>query len=172
MAICGGDHRHICRFVQARQLPYSLTSCEADVTQSIWYRSAGRQIRRLQSVTPGLVNAIYGETIAGTAVIRAFGMQSVFLSELMGTLNVQINMFTWRHYIGRWLYSEYSLIRGSRIDLTISQLATDGPRTHEHHALHYTHIHAYQRVLRGIHLGFRGVHQRQRKLVDDPPRQL
>jgi hypothetical protein len=31
------------------------------------------------SILPGPVNALYGETIAGAAVIRAFGMQSVFV---------------------------------------------------------------------------------------------
>lgn len=36
-------------------------------------------MRRLQAVIPGPINALYGETVAGTAVIRAFGMQSVFV---------------------------------------------------------------------------------------------
>jgi hypothetical protein len=31
------------------------------------------------SILPGPVNAQFGETIAGAAVIRAFGMQSVFV---------------------------------------------------------------------------------------------
>lgn len=44
-----------------------------------WYRSASRQVRRLQAVIPGPINAIYGETVAGTAVIRAFGQQSMFM---------------------------------------------------------------------------------------------
>lgn len=37
-------------------------------------------MKRLDAVMPGPINAIYGETIAGTAVIRAFGVQSVFVS--------------------------------------------------------------------------------------------
>jgi len=36
-------------------------------------------MRRLAAIIPGPINAIYGETIAGTAVIRAFGVQSVFI---------------------------------------------------------------------------------------------
>lgn len=31
------------------------------------------------SILPGPVNALYGETVAGAAVIHAFGMQSVFV---------------------------------------------------------------------------------------------
>lgn len=42
-----------------------------------------RQVRRLEKVVPGLVNAVYSESIAGIAVIRAFGAQSMFTN---GTL--------------------------------------------------------------------------------------
>jgi hypothetical protein len=45
----------------------------------MWYRSSSRQVRRLMSILPGPVNALYGETVAGAAVVRAFGMQSVFV---------------------------------------------------------------------------------------------
>jgi hypothetical protein len=45
----------------------------------MWYRISSRQVRRLMSILPGPVNALYGETVAGAAVIRAFGMQSVFV---------------------------------------------------------------------------------------------
>jgi hypothetical protein len=31
------------------------------------------------AIIPGPINAIYSETLAGTAVIRAFGVQSVFV---------------------------------------------------------------------------------------------
>jgi hypothetical protein len=31
------------------------------------------------SILPGPVNALFGETVAGAAVVRAFGMQSVFV---------------------------------------------------------------------------------------------
>jgi hypothetical protein len=39
-------------------------------------------MRRLESVIPGPINAIYGETVAGAAVIRAFGQQSVFIESM------------------------------------------------------------------------------------------
>ena len=45
----------------------------------MWYRSSSRQVCRLMSILPGPVNALYGETVAGAAVVRAFGMQSVFV---------------------------------------------------------------------------------------------
>ena len=49
------------------------------VGQGKWYRSSTRQVRRLEAVIPGPINAIYGETVAGIAVIRAHGVQSVFV---------------------------------------------------------------------------------------------
>ena len=48
--------------------------------QAKWYRSSVRQLRRLETIMPGPINARYGETVAGTAVIRAFGLQSVFVT--------------------------------------------------------------------------------------------
>ena len=48
--------------------------------QGKWYRSSARQLRRLESIMPGPINAIYGETVAGTAVIRTFGLQSIFVT--------------------------------------------------------------------------------------------
>lgn len=49
----------------------------ADALQSQAYRSCARQMQRLQTIVPGPILSIYGETIAGTAVIRAFGAQSM-----------------------------------------------------------------------------------------------
>lgn len=56
----------------------------ADKQQGQWYRSASRQVRRLEAIIPGPINAIYGETVAGTAVIRAFGVQSIFVEGMSG----------------------------------------------------------------------------------------
>lgn len=59
--------------------PVSPYHIPTESSQAGWYRSAGRQVRRLQAVIPGKVNAIYGETTVGVIVIRAFGVQSVLL---------------------------------------------------------------------------------------------
>ena len=70
---------------------------------------------------PGPINAIYGETVAGTAVIRAFGLQSVFIDgsfalsyplcfklikDLLRNMNMQINSLALRLYMGRWLFGQ------------------------------------------------------------------
>jgi hypothetical protein len=41
------------------------------------------------SILPGPVNALYAETVAGAAVVRAFGMQSVFVqSKFLGLSHI------------------------------------------------------------------------------------
>ncbi|KAK4686657.1 hypothetical protein P7C73_g3466, partial [Tremellales sp. Uapishka_1] len=80
-----------------------------------WYRSSSRQTRRLGAVIPGPINALYAETVAGTAVIRAFGMQSLFVRELLGSINMANNVQVWANYIHRWLFVNIRLV-----DLLIS----------------------------------------------------
>jgi len=79
----------------------------------MWYRSSSRQVRRLMSILPGPVNALYGETV------RAFGMQSVFVQskflawtpvlllltspDLVKTTNMQQSCYVVALSIGRWL---------------------------------------------------------------------
>nr|XP_019009148.1 ABC transporter ABCC.6 [Kwoniella pini CBS 10737]OCF47929.1 ABC transporter ABCC.6 [Kwoniella pini CBS 10737] len=69
-----------------------------------WYRSTSRQIRRLGAILPGPINAIYGETVAGTSVIRAFGAQSIFIDDLMRWTNMRVTAVVWTIAVGRWLY--------------------------------------------------------------------
>jgi hypothetical protein len=76
-------------------------------------------------VIPGLVNSIYSETIAGSAVVRAFGAQSLMVNgmcggdalsaykfaytddpDLLQTLNMRQCANTWRMYTSRWLYGK------------------------------------------------------------------
>lgn len=64
----------------------------ADKQQGQWYRSASRQVRRLEAIIPGPINAIYGETVAGTAVIRAFGVQSIFVEGTSENVNTDTDV--------------------------------------------------------------------------------
>jgi hypothetical protein len=76
------------------------------------------------SILPGPVNALYGETVAGAAVIRAFGMQSVFVQSgsaarahrlgadniaLIKTTNMHQTCYVLALSIGRWSQSESAL---------------------------------------------------------------
>lgn len=80
-----------------------------------------RQLKRLDSIIPGRVNAIYGESDAGIAVIRAFGAQSMVfngmshpesvaksqllnVAELMGTFNMKVCANVTWNFVARWLF--------------------------------------------------------------------
>lgn len=95
----------------------SLTNQYTDFPQINWYRISSRQVRRLMAILPGPVNALYGETVAGAAVIRAFGMQSVFVQSsymrlietpsahaiaLIKTTNMHQSCYVLALSIGRW----------------------------------------------------------------------
>ena len=73
-------------------------------------------MRRLQAVIPGPINAMYGETVAGTTIIRAFGVQSLFVrggslqirersdrsTDLLKGLNMRRSANFWVAMISRW----------------------------------------------------------------------
>lgn len=81
-------------------------------------------MRRLEAVIPGPINAIYGETVAGIAVIRAFGVQSVFVqgqstsytvadctaTDLNRAINMRTVVWAWRMYTSRWIDGEWNLL--------------------------------------------------------------
>jgi len=54
------------------------------------------------AIFSGPINAIYGETVAGAVVIRAFGTQGVLLRNFLQNQNMYINTNTWRFFISWW----------------------------------------------------------------------
>ncbi|WVQ96554.1 hypothetical protein IAU59_003659 [Kwoniella sp. CBS 9459] len=99
-------------------------------TPAKWYRASSRQIRRLQTVIPGPINAIYGETVAGTAVIRAFGAQSIFIDDLMRWTNMKICATIWTVSVARWLYLSMQaldvIVRCAALTLLLIRPSTTG----------------------------------------------
>ncbi|WWC95346.1 hypothetical protein V866_002208 [Kwoniella sp. B9012] len=95
-----------------------------------WYRASSRQVRRLQAIIPGPINAIYRETVAGTSVIRAFGAQSVFIDDLMRWTNMKITAMVWTVAIARWLYISLqvfdSILRITALTLLLTRSSTTG----------------------------------------------
>ncbi|WRT69478.1 uncharacterized protein IL334_006464 [Kwoniella shivajii] len=97
---------------------------------SKYYRASSRQIRRLQAVIPGPINAIYGETVAGTSVIRAFGAQSIFMDDLMRWTNMKITATFWTAAVSRWLYLNIqvfdTIIKITALTLLLARSSTTG----------------------------------------------
>lgn len=56
---------------------WSCKELERLMCQAQHYRVSSRQVRRLNAIHPGPVNAHYAETLTGAPIIRAFGAQGL-----------------------------------------------------------------------------------------------
>ncbi|OBZ67974.1 hypothetical protein A0H81_12236 [Grifola frondosa] len=59
------------------------------------YGQTSRDMRRLDSVTRSPLYSIYGETIAGVTVLRAFGASSKFLRDMLRCADTNANPHYW-----------------------------------------------------------------------------
>ncbi|WVR08252.1 hypothetical protein IAU60_005299 [Kwoniella sp. DSM 27419] len=87
-----------------------------------WYTVASREVMRMISVIPGPINAIYSETVAGSTVIRAFGMQALFLDDLMRWQNMETTAMFWRLNITRWFTYHMELVNVLILATTLTLL--------------------------------------------------
>ncbi|KAF7972890.1 hypothetical protein HWV62_16688 [Athelia sp. TMB] len=71
------------------------------------YGQTSRDMRRLDSVTRSPLYSIYGETIAGVTVLRAFGASSKYLRDM---LTCNVNPYYWMWGVNRWLSIRFNLI--------------------------------------------------------------
>jgi ABC-type multidrug transport system fused ATPase/permease subunit len=59
------------------------------------YGQTSRDMRRLDSVTRSPLYSIYGETISGVTILRAFGASSKFLRDMMRCVDTNSNPYYW-----------------------------------------------------------------------------
>ncbi|TFK86901.1 ATP-binding cassette transporter [Polyporus arcularius HHB13444] len=74
------------------------------------YNQTNRDLRRLDSVTRSPLYSIYGETISGAAVVRAFGASSKFLRDMLRFTDTNANPYYWMWGVNRWLITRYCLL--------------------------------------------------------------
>ncbi|KAJ7685835.1 multidrug resistance-associated ABC transporter [Mycena rosella] len=67
------------------------------------YGQACRDLRRIDSVTRSPLYSIYSETIAGIAILRAFGASSKFLRDMLRLVDTNVNPSYWTWGVNRWL---------------------------------------------------------------------
>ncbi|PIL23137.1 ATP-binding cassette transporter [Ganoderma sinense ZZ0214-1] len=82
------------------------------------YGQTSRDMRRLDSVTRSPLYSIYGETIAGVAVVRAFGASSKFLRDMMRCADTNANPLYWMWGVNRWLSVRFLLLSSVVVALT------------------------------------------------------
>lgn len=57
------------------------------IYSSSYYRKSGRQLKRIESILRSHVFAKFSEGLSGTACIRAYGVQELFISKIQATLD-------------------------------------------------------------------------------------
>ncbi|CAE6493905.1 unnamed protein product [Rhizoctonia solani] len=74
------------------------------------YGQTSRDMRRLDSVTRSPLYSIYGETIAGVTVIRAFGASSTFLREMLRCVDTNACPYYGMWSVNRWLSVRFNIL--------------------------------------------------------------
>ncbi|KAJ8520309.1 hypothetical protein ONZ45_g2846 [Pleurotus djamor] len=82
------------------------------------YGQTSRDMRRLDSVTRSPLYSIYGETISGVTIIRAFGASSKFLRDMLRCADTNSNPYYWMWGVNRWLSARFNLLSSAIIGVT------------------------------------------------------
>ncbi|KAF8507555.1 multidrug resistance-associated ABC transporter [Gautieria morchelliformis] len=82
------------------------------------YGQTSRDMRRLDSVTRSPLYSIYGETISGVAILRAFGAGSKFLRDMLRNVDTNINPYFWMWGVNRWLSVRFNLTSSAAVGVT------------------------------------------------------
>ncbi|KAI0034681.1 P-loop containing nucleoside triphosphate hydrolase protein [Vararia minispora EC-137] len=96
----------------------------AIVVGSLYYNTAkvygqtSRDMRRLDSVTRSPLYSIYGETISGVSIIRAFGASSKFMRDMLRCVDTNTNPFYWMWGVNRWLSVRFNVFSGIILGMT------------------------------------------------------
>ncbi|CDO71111.1 hypothetical protein BN946_scf184844.g115 [Trametes cinnabarina] len=70
------------------------------------------------SVTRSPLYSIYGETISGVTVLRAFGASSKFLRDMLRCADTNSNPYYWMWGVNRWLSARFNLLSSAVIGIT------------------------------------------------------
>lgn len=79
------------------------------------YGQAARDMRRLDSVARSPLYSIYGETIAGAPILRAFGASSKFLRDMLRCVDTNTTPYYWQWSVNRWLSSRFDLLSATTV---------------------------------------------------------
>ncbi|KAL0959849.1 hypothetical protein HGRIS_011525 [Hohenbuehelia grisea] len=82
------------------------------------YGQTSRDMRRLDSVTRSPLYSIYGETISGVTIIRAFGASTKFLRDMLRCVDTNLNPYYWMWGVNRWLSARFNMLSAVIIGVT------------------------------------------------------
>ncbi|KAG8959224.1 hypothetical protein FRC03_008275 [Tulasnella sp. 419] len=84
---------------------------------AVVYSHTSRDLRRLDSVTRSPLYTIYGESIGGATVLRAFGASTKFLREMHQLVNTNNVCYYWMLSVNRWLNIRFNLLSSAIVGL-------------------------------------------------------
>ncbi|WOO81435.1 ATP-dependent bile acid permease [Vanrija pseudolonga] len=90
------------------------------------YGQASRDMRRLDSVTRSPLYSLFGETVSGVAVIRAFGASTVALKQMMKLEDTNMLAFAWTWTINRWLSARFNMLSSLLVGVTACAMLVSG----------------------------------------------
>lgn len=75
-------------------------------------------MRRLDSVTRSPLYSLFGETVSGVAVIRAFGASTIALKQMMRLADTNLLAFYWSWTVNRWLSARFNILSALLVGTT------------------------------------------------------
>lgn len=102
-------------------LPFVIAGC---VVLIVYYQAGSiygqtsRDMRRLDSVTRSPLYSLFGETVSGVAVLRAFGASNMALKNMMKLADTNLLAFAWSWTVNRWLSARFNLLSAVLVGLT------------------------------------------------------
>ncbi|WVQ95827.1 hypothetical protein IAU59_002926 [Kwoniella sp. CBS 9459] len=82
------------------------------------YGQTSRDMRRLDSVTRSPLYSLFGETVSGVAVLRAFGASTIALKHMMRLADTNLLAFAWSWTVNRWLSARFNLLSAVMVGFT------------------------------------------------------
>ncbi|KAL7425146.1 hypothetical protein Q5752_000834 [Cryptotrichosporon argae] len=82
------------------------------------YGQTSRDMRRLDSVTRSPLYSLFGESVSGVAVLRAFGASTIALNHMMRLADTNMLAFVWSWNVNRWLSARFNLFSAGIVGCT------------------------------------------------------
>ncbi|KAL5499202.1 hypothetical protein ACEPAH_1720 [Sanghuangporus vaninii] len=82
------------------------------------YGQCSRDMRRLDSVSRSPLYSIYGETISGVPIIRAFGAGTKFMRDMLRCVDTNTNPYYWLWGVNRWVSTRFNLLSSAIVGAT------------------------------------------------------
>lgn len=84
-------------------MAYLISIAVAYFAVGVYYIACSRELKRIESVTKSPLYSHFGETLVGVSTIRAFGVESRFMEEVLTKVDNNNTAFYFLWMCNRWL---------------------------------------------------------------------